>query len=52
MPWELVIWNLVDETGWTLDYIDSLPLSRLHEWLQVKDGREKAGEQIAKRNKR
>lgn len=33
---------MVKETGWTLDYIDALPVSALHEWMQVKDGIAKA----------
>jgi hypothetical protein len=39
---EVVMWRLVEETGWTLDYIDSLPLEKLHEWLSIQDGQAKA----------
>ncbi len=39
MPDEWWRWRLVRETGWTLDYIDSLSLADFHEWLQVEDGR-------------
>jgi hypothetical protein len=28
----------VEETGWSLEYVDGLSLSALHEYLQVKDG--------------
>jgi hypothetical protein len=28
--------------GWTLEYIEALPLARLHELAQVDDGRNKA----------
>ena len=42
VPAEVIIWHLVEQTGWTLDYIDSLPLERLHEWLSIQDGRVKA----------
>jgi len=35
----------VFETGWTLEYIHSLPMASLIEYLQIKDG-------IAKANKK
>jgi hypothetical protein len=28
--------------GWTLDYIDSLPLAKLHEWAAICEGKAKA----------
>jgi len=31
-------WDLAKEFGWTLDYVDSLPLSEIHEYLQIQDG--------------
>ena len=41
-PPELFTWELVERYGWTLDYIDSLPMSRVHEYIQIKDARNKA----------
>jgi hypothetical protein len=41
-PLELTIWTLAERFGWTLDYIESLPLARLHEFYQIEDGRAKA----------
>jgi hypothetical protein len=40
-PTELIVWDLVERTGWTLEYIEALPLARLHEYQQVIDGRAK-----------
>lgn len=42
-PLGLLRWNLAEKFGWTLDYIDALPLSTLHEWLQISGARAKAG---------
>jgi hypothetical protein len=39
---ELVEWTLAERMGWTLEYIDSLPLHRVHEWIQIEDGKAKA----------
>jgi hypothetical protein len=36
-----VIWRIVEETGWTLEYINDLPFSKIAEWIQVKDGTSK-----------
>jgi hypothetical protein len=41
-PLELVVWTMAETFGWTLEYIDSLPLKRLHEWIAIQDGRAKA----------
>lgn len=35
---EQIRWNMAEKFGWTLDYIDSLPLSEYHEYLQIQDG--------------
>jgi len=42
-PSELVIWTIAERFGWTLDYVESLPLGRLCEYYQIADGRTKAG---------
>jgi len=33
---------MAERFGWTLDYIDSLPLAELHQFIQIQDGRSKA----------
>jgi len=33
---------MAERFGWTLDYVDSLPMSRLFEFLQIEDARIKA----------
>lgn len=40
---------MAERFGWTLEYIDSLPLSRLHEFLQIEDGKRAASESIKNR---
>ena len=35
---EQVRWQIAEKFGWTLEYIDSLALSDVHEYLQVQDG--------------
>ena len=41
-PFEMVEWTLAERFGWTLDYIGSLSLARLHEFFQIEEGRSKA----------
>jgi hypothetical protein len=41
-PYELIVWNLVNQTGWTLEYIEGLSMQRLNEYIQVNDGKAKA----------
>jgi hypothetical protein len=36
-----VVWELAERFGWTLEYIESLPLAKLHDWEQILDGRTK-----------
>lgn len=43
MPIEYFFWQLAFETGWTMDYIMSLPMSVWHEYLSIKDALDKAG---------
>jgi hypothetical protein len=51
-PMELIVWAMAEKFGWTLDYIDSIPLARLHEWLQVEEGKAKAMPQPKGKGKR
>lgn len=32
---------MAEHFHWTLEYVENLPLSRLHEWSQIADGRGK-----------
>jgi hypothetical protein len=43
------MWDMAERFGWTLEYIDSLPLSKLHEYLQIQDGKAKARESVNNR---
>ncbi len=45
MPYALMRWRLARETGWTLEYIDSLSVADIHEREQVVDGEMKAYQQ-------
>jgi hypothetical protein len=38
----MVRWSIAERFGWTLEYVDTLALSEVHEWLQIEDGRSKA----------
>lgn len=41
-------WILAEKYGWTLDYIDTLPMSKIHEFLSIQDGTVKADKSIIK----
>lgn len=49
MPHEYWRWQLVEETGWTLEQVDALSIADFNEWLQVRDGKAKAHKSILKR---
>ncbi len=42
MPWEFWRWELVKETGWSLEYVDALSVKDFQEWVHVRDGKRKA----------
>lgn len=42
LPYEFWRWELVQETGWTLDQVDALPVKDWLDWLQIRDGKAKA----------
>ncbi|MDD3948751.1 MAG: hypothetical protein PHT43_04740, partial [Anaerolineaceae bacterium] len=48
LPWEYWRWELVKETGWTLEYVDALSVADMNEWLQVRDGMSKARKTLVK----
>jgi hypothetical protein len=33
---------MAEKFGWTLDYIDSLSVTEVHEWLNIEEGKAKA----------
>jgi hypothetical protein len=41
-PPALIRWTLAERFGWTLEYIDSLPIPDLFEFFAIEEGREKA----------
>lgn len=48
MPYEYQVWSMAERFGWSLEYIESLPLSRWHELIQIDDGRGHAERSIVK----
>jgi len=44
MPTEFFEWQMVFETGWTLEYIrNDISVQDFNDYLQIKDARAKAG---------
>lgn len=37
-PFEMLVWELAEKFGWTLEYVESLPMAKIHEYLQIQDG--------------
>jgi hypothetical protein len=48
-PFEDMRWQLAERFGWSLEYIDSLRLGDLHEYIQVMDGRAKGAGSLMRR---
>ncbi len=42
MPEEFWMWKIAMDTGWTLEYIESLSIEQYHQWFQFKDAEVKA----------
>jgi hypothetical protein len=42
IPLEYWRWYIVENTGWSLEYVDALSLADLFEYWQIIDGRNKA----------
>jgi len=38
-PLEMIIWDIAEKFGWTLEYIDSLSVQKLHDYLQIQDAK-------------
>lgn len=43
MPFEFLRWILAERFGWTLDEVDALSMADLAQFLQIEDGKSKAG---------
>ena len=43
MPIEAMKLDLIFRTGWTLEYINSLTMRDIHEYISILDARGKAG---------
>jgi len=41
-PFELSVWDMAEKFGWTLEYIESLSMSKFHEYYQIRDAKAKA----------
>ena len=42
MPHEFWRWELVQDTGWTLEQVDALSVKDWNDWLHIRDGKAKA----------
>jgi hypothetical protein len=47
-PSEKTVWDLAERFGWTLEYVGGLSLKRLHEHIQIEDGKAKAKNSIVR----
>jgi hypothetical protein len=47
-PFEDMRWELAEKFGWTLEYIDSLKLGDMHEYIQIMDGRGKGSRSLVR----
>ena len=52
MPHEFWRWELVQETGWTLEQVDALSVKDFNDWLQIRDGKAKARATMRNKNNR
>lgn len=41
-PYEMIVWDLVFRTGWTIEYIENMSVARLDEYIQICEGYQKA----------
>jgi len=51
-PLALLHWTLAERFGWTLDTIDGLSFSRIHEFFQIEDGRARAAPKPKKKGQK
>jgi hypothetical protein len=43
-----MVWDLAERFGWTLEYVEGLSMKRLHEHIQIEDGKAKAKSSIVR----
>jgi hypothetical protein len=41
-PWALIRWDIAEQTGWTLEYIDSLDINDIYERSDILTARAQA----------
>ena len=41
-PWELILWDIIEQTGWTIEYIESLDVNRIYERSDILTAKAKA----------
>jgi len=41
-PWELIRWDIVEQTGWSLEYVDNLDMKDIYERSEILTARDKA----------
>ena len=51
MPMVYTVWKIARETGWSLEYVEGLPVGRLHEYLQIVDAEATARSSLFNRGK-
>jgi hypothetical protein len=39
---------MAEKYGWTLEYVESLPLDRIHEYVNIQDGESKGLAKLSK----
>lgn len=52
MPYEFWKWELVQDTGWTLEQVDALSVKDFNDWLHIRDGKAKARGFMSKQRSR
>ena len=45
------VWEMARDFGWSLEYVENLPVGRLHEWLQIQDAKAAASGSLFNRGK-
>ncbi len=48
LPLEILRWKIAERFGWTLETVDNMKVSDLHEMLHVDDGQAKVNKSLLK----
>jgi hypothetical protein len=51
VPLVVILWQIAERFGWSLEYVESLPMSRLAEYEQIEDGRAHSRNSLFRRGK-